>query len=251
MMENNKDNLTQTIEDQLNSLSDIEHFQPPALREQETYADAQSNLRELASQQPQEAEQAQEYHQVQEQDNQPQANDVESEQKNSQIEQQDTSQENGPPGLGQVNEPSLNNEETENTNDTNNNVDNERNINVDSNLNNNNNSDVTPNVVANINAPAVNITPTPTPPILAPAGLNVTTDVTSNQLPPLPVPKDRKESLQLQIEKDNKDIDAWIDLINYMENIGKDLVGDEVEQWWLEYTKIYDDFFKIWPCAVS
>ncbi|TIB95397.1 Suf-domain-containing protein [Wallemia mellicola] len=102
-------------------------------------------------------------------------------------------------------------------------------------------------VVAAPNLPNISITPTPTPPI--PAAVN--TDVKSSQLPPLPVPKDRKESLEMQIQKDERDVDSWLDLISYLDSQGRNLVGDELESWWTEYTRVYDNFFKIWPCAVK
>ena len=108
------------------------------------------------------------------------------------------------------------------------------------------------NVVVASNLPNLSnaMTPTPTPPIPATEPSAVNTDATTTQLPPLPVPKDRKDSLRMQIEKDRRDADAWLDLIALLESQGRNLVGDELEAWWIEYTAVYDDFFKIWPCAV-
>lgn len=106
------------------------------------------------------------------------------------------------------------------------------------------------NVVAAPNLPNLNLTPTPTPPIPVTVPAAVNTDATSSQLPPLPVPKDRKESLEMQIEKDRRDADAWLEFIAYLESQGRNLVGEELETWWMEYTRVYDEFFKIWPCAV-
>ncbi|TIA89122.1 hypothetical protein E3P99_02198 [Wallemia hederae] len=109
------------------------------------------------------------------------------------------------------------------------------------------------NVVVASNLPNLSnpMTPTPTPPIPATEPSAVNTDATTTQLPPLPVPKDRKDSLRMQIEKDSRDADAWLELIALLESQGRNLVGDELEAWWIEYTAVYDDFFKIWPCAVK
>lgn len=84
---------------------------------------------------------------------------------------------------------------------------------------------------------------TPTAPTAA-------TTTTTSQIPPLAIPKNRKESLEMQLKSDPRDADGWLELIAHLDSLGRNLVGDELEAWWSEYTSVYDAFFKIWPCAV-
>ncbi|TIA80085.1 hypothetical protein E3P98_02868 [Wallemia ichthyophaga] len=85
---------------------------------------------------------------------------------------------------------------------------------------------------------------TPTAPTAA-------TTTTTSQIPPLAIPKNRKESLEMQLKSDPRDADGWLELIAHLDSLGRNLVGDELEAWWSEYTSVYDAFFKIWPCAVK